>query len=172
MFWGQRLKKVVNFFEEETCTPRENPGYAYDSDWTRQKFLMQDLQQLPALSGMINWADKRIPRLVPGAVATKPPPPVIFCQVGVSHYLRYWVDAASHIHTDSSQSYLKWRRRLWKITVNELLQFKTKFVSLIAKRQNKSCCWFHSFTLFTGTTLCYWCWREAHHLSMLSACFP
>ena len=24
-------------------------------------------------------------QLVPGAAATKPPPPVIFCQVGVSH---------------------------------------------------------------------------------------
>ena len=69
-------------------------------------------------------------------------------------YLRDWVDAASHIHTDSSQSYLQWRRRIWKITMNELLQFKTKFVSLIAKRQNNICCWFHSFTLFTGTILC------------------
>jgi len=34
--------------------------------------------------------------------------------------------------------------------VNELLQFKTKFVSLIAKQQNKTRCWFHSFTLFIG----------------------
>jgi len=22
-------KKVINFFEEKKCTPRENPGYAY-----------------------------------------------------------------------------------------------------------------------------------------------
>ena len=28
VFWGRRLKKVVNFFEEKS-TPRENPGYAY-----------------------------------------------------------------------------------------------------------------------------------------------
>ena len=27
-------------------------------------------------------------------------------------YFRDWVDATSHIHTDSSQSYLQWRRRL------------------------------------------------------------
>jgi len=27
---GRRLKKVVNFLGEEKCTPRENPGYAYD----------------------------------------------------------------------------------------------------------------------------------------------
>ena len=73
---------------------------------------------------------------------------------GSSRSRRHQAAAASHIHTDSSQSYLQWRRRLWKITVNELLQFKTKFVSFIAKRQNKSCCWFHSFTLFTGTILC------------------
>ena len=87
-------------------------------------------------------------------------------------YLRDWVDAASHIHTDSSQSYLQWRRRLLKIAMNELLQFKTKFVSLISKRQTKTCCWFHSFILFTSTTLCWCWWREEHNLSMLSACFP
>jgi len=46
---------------------------------------------------------------------------------------RHQAATASHIHTDSSQSYLQWRRRLWKITMNELLQFNTKFVSLMAK---------------------------------------
>ena len=85
-------------------------------------------------------------------------------------YLRDWVDAASH--TDSSQSYLQWRRRrLYKITINKLLHFKTKFVSLIAKWHNKTCCWFHSFALFTGATFPKWYWREAHHLSMFSARF-
>ena len=37
---------------------------------------------------------------------------------------RHQAAAASHIHTDSNQSYLQWRRRLWQITMNELLQFK------------------------------------------------
>ena len=27
--WGQRLKKVINFFGKKKCTPRQNPGYAY-----------------------------------------------------------------------------------------------------------------------------------------------
>ena len=30
---------------------------------------------------------------------------------------------------------------------------KTKLVSLIVKLLNKSRCWFHSFTLFTGTAV-------------------
>ena len=30
VFWRRRLKKVVSFFVEEKCIPRENPGYAYD----------------------------------------------------------------------------------------------------------------------------------------------
>ena len=33
---------------------------------------------------------------------------------------RHQAAAASHIQTDSTQSYLQWRRRLWNITVNEL----------------------------------------------------
>jgi len=26
-------KKVVNFLDEEKCTPRENPGYSYETKW-------------------------------------------------------------------------------------------------------------------------------------------
>jgi len=37
--------------------------------------------------------------------------------------------------------------------MNVFTKIKTKFVSLIAKLQNKTCCWFHSFTLFTGTAV-------------------
>ena len=28
--WGRRLKKVINFFGKKKCTPRQNPGYAYE----------------------------------------------------------------------------------------------------------------------------------------------
>jgi len=37
--------------------------------------------------------------------------------------------------------------------MNDLLKLKQNFVSLIAKLQNKMCCWLHSFTLFTGAAV-------------------
>ena len=49
---------------------------------------------------------------------------------------------------------LQWRRRLWENYSEWAITILNKIcISVIAKWQNKTCCWFHSFTLFTGTTL-------------------
>ena len=49
-------------------------------------------------------------------------------------------------------------------------KIKTKLASLIVKLQNKTCCWFHSFTLFTGTTVQH-CGMHCYLVSMANGTY-
>jgi len=94
--------------------------------------------------------------ILPGAAVTKSPPPVIFCQVGVSHiYVIFmWLSRSRQSCSCRLKSVIFVVAAAISENCNEWsTEIKTKFVSLIAKIQNKTCCWFHSFTLFTGNAI-------------------
>ena len=98
---------------------------------------------------IIKWT--AVLHLAPGAAITKLPPPVIFCQVRVSHiYVTESMLPLIFIQTRVSHICSGWGDFTKKLEWMNYYILKTKFVSFIAKRQNKTCCWFHSFTLFTA----------------------
>ena len=82
---------------------------------------------------------------------------------------RHQVAVASHIFVKSESVIFMWlsrSRQSYSCRLKSVIyvvaaatsencntKIKTKFVSLIAKLQNKTCCWFYSFTLFTGTAV-------------------